>query len=448
MHVFDPPSRHVGDGLIPKLERPEPEKGTDVVLFDGTGYGALGTRLRKRGFAVIGGNPLDHDLEVDRAQGTAFMRQAGIKTPQTKSFRSLAQGQAFLATHDGHWYFKPSGDHGTDLTRNGDADAVRRFLAWVSRQPMAAKLDEFELQRAVDGAEVSVEGWFDGRKWVGPCNSTLETKKFCTGDLGPRTGCQANVVWTYEADRPRLFQKTVERLTPLLRAANYVGPLDLNCIIAEDGEPYGLEWSARTGFDALQAYSLLVQGNLGHQLDQFAHGRLRAWDVRPDVMGLTLRLSTTPYPMEDVRLAKESLGLPLDPKLFRDPETTFLDDVMVGPDAKPAMAGRDGSIGCVGTTGRDWEQMKKQVVKRAKAIDIPSKAYRIDVVPDAEKRWKTLAQHGYVTAADVPGLSAFAPSVATAFRSSTARDEAATHDEDDPYMAPFVHSTVEAEASG
>lgn len=449
MHVFDPWSRKVGDGLIPKLETPNVPHGTDVVLFDDTGYGAMGERLRKRGIAVIGGNPLDADLEENRTLGTRFMRQAGIKTPETHSFSSVAQGQAFLATHPGDWFFKPSGEAATDLTRNGDAAAVRRFLAWAGTH-LTGEVRGFELQRAVVGAEVSIEGWFDGSRWIGPCNSTLETKKFCADDLGPRTGCQANVVWAYQDERPLLFQKTLERMTPLLSAARYVGPLDLNCMIDEGGTPIGLEWSARFGFDALQALSLLIQGNLGHQLHQFATGKLRRWDLRPDVMALTLRLSTSPYPIEDARLARESEGLPLDPALFGNPTTTFLDDVMVGKDGKPVLAGRDGSVCCLGVTGRHWQEMKAQVLRRAAAIDIPSKAYRVDVIPDAEDRWAELAYHDYITASDVPGLVAMIqPTLhVTGGTARTARDGAVTDEDDDPPMPPFVHSTTEGEAAG
>ena len=393
MHIFDPASRKVGDGFVEKLPYPTVSRGTDLVLFDGTGRGELGQKLRAQGFAVIGGNPLDHDLEVDRTKGTAFMRQVGIKTPPTYAFTTLAQGEAFLATHPGRWYFKPSGDVATDLTRNGDARAVRRFLAWAGRS--GAKFRGFELQRAQDGAEVSVEGWFDGRRWVGPCNSTLETKKFCVGDLGPRTGCQANVVWPYRMTNPVLFGKTVERMAPLLRAAKYVGPLDLNCIIGDDGTPYGLEWSARTGFDALQAWSLLIRGNWGEQLAAFAHGKLERWDVAP-AFGLTLRLSTSPYPMDDAKIAAESTGLPLDPDLVKNPETTFLDDVRMGKDGLPELAGRDGSVCCVGAVGTDWRALQKQVLAKADDLDIPSKAYRMDVVPDAERRWDALREHGYL----------------------------------------------------
>jgi hypothetical protein len=119
---------------------------------------------------------------------------------------------------------------------------------------------------------------------------------------------------------------------------------------------------------------------------------------------------------------------------------------MVGPDKKPAMAGRDGSIGCVGTTGRDWATMKAAVLKRADGIDIPSKAYRVDVIPDAEERWEALAEHGYVTAGDVPGLNYQSATSAAGISSRTAPDEAATDTDEDPPMPPFVESLGEGQA--
>ena len=55
-----------------------------------------------------------------------------------------------------------------------------------------------------------------------------------------------------------LAQRTLGRLTRWLSGKHYVGPLDLNLIVATNGDLYGLEWSPRCGFDALQAFVALL----------------------------------------------------------------------------------------------------------------------------------------------------------------------------------------------
>ena len=393
VYTQDRTARWVGDGLVPRTRSPIVPHGW-TVLFDCVEKGGIGQQLRARGHPVIGGNPFDRALEVDRTKGTAIMRQHGIATPRTETFTRLEDGVAFLADQDGTWFFKPSGNQATGFTMHGTPDMLARYMVWA--YPQLEGRPAFELQAQTTGTEVSCEGWFDGRRFVPPFNSTFEDKKFLTGDLGGRAGCAANVVWRW--NNPALPERVLAPLVATLQAARYVGPLDLNMIVTEDGVPTGLEWSARTGFDALQAFSLLIEGDVGVQLDAFARGSLDHFAVRDD-LALTLRISKPPYPMAEEGAPKER-GLPLDPRLLTHPRV-LLDDVMVGRDGLPICAGRDGSLACIGAVGDDMELLRERVLAVAESFEIPSVQYRTDPVARAERDWQALDEVGL--GREVPG---------------------------------------------
>jgi phosphoribosylamine-glycine ligase len=394
LHVRDEAAKAVGKGIVPLAPTPMPPADA-TVIFDSSGHGRMGEAFRRRGLGVIGGNPLDAELELDRSRGTQLMQASGIQVPETHSFTDFGQAKAFLSTHRGVWYFKPSGNQSTSLTHHGEAAELRRWLAWA--QPHLKGVTSFELQRKVDGTEVSCEGWFDGEKWVPPFNATFEDKHFLTGNLGPRVGCASNVVWAFDDPDAELPRRTVKRLTNILRAAAYVGPIDLNCIIDGEGEPVGLEWSPRLGFDASQAWlGMLVDGDLGAQLAEFARGRLRRFSAQTDKRALTLRVTTPPYPTEHVTPAKEQRGLPLGLELLRDPRSIFVDDVMLDAKGEPCLAGRDGSVCCVGALGRDFHQLQAEVLRTVDHLRIPGKQHRLDPSERAPKAWAVLRDHGFM----------------------------------------------------
>lgn len=404
VYIRDPPSRRVYDGLLRKLPGPVVPDGTDCVIFDAPGSGTLGAALRRRGIGVIGGNPFDAVLELDREAGVDLMHHAGIETPETHHFSGVVAAKAFLVSHPGTWFFKTDDRANTDMTRSGSSRALVRFLAWAALHvPTAVR--SFVLQRAVDGTEVSLEGWFDGTRWIPPFNSTLETKRIVEGvkgDIGPRVGCAANVVWTWADGVPDIAARTLVKITPTLRQHRYVGPIDLNLLIGPDGEPHGLEWTPRLGFDAVQAWSMLVQGNLGEQLCRFAKGQLARFDCRTDVVALTVRVGLGSWLAADADAAAPWRGLPLDPAVLDRPEDTFPDDVCLDREGLPACAGRDGGIVVVGGIGHDYLRLVRDVVRRADALDIPSRVYRRDAVADAPTRWQALADVGLMSGDDAP----------------------------------------------
>ena len=376
LYTKSPEASDVGKGLIDRRDEPPPGA---VVLFDCVGTGSIGQMYRKRGHRVIGGNPFDKPLEKDRSAGITIMHDVGIVTPKTFPFADIPKAIKFLEKQEGAWFVKVSGSQVESSTCDApNPEAMIRYLRYVEQ---AGKVDPFELQQTVQGTEISCNGWFNGHEFITPFDLTIEEKRLMHGDLGPRTGCESCVVWMAQDDN--LAEITVLKLEDRLEQEGYVGPIDLNSLVNSEGVPYGLEWTARLGFDAVQAWMRLFEGDLGEQLEAFASGELGAWEVSDlDRLSVTSRLSIPPYPTFDPKLLAKTKGLPLDRRIVTDQHFDPA-DVMQGTGG-PVAAGASGLIGTAGYLGTRLEDGRKSCRTLLGSLDIPNKQYRTDIV----SRWE------------------------------------------------------------
>jgi phosphoribosylamine-glycine ligase len=390
--IHDPRARHVGLGLVNLTSTFRPAKG-DVVIFDMVKFGKLADQLRASGFKVIGGSRFADAHELDRPMGHRLMRQVQIDVPWTRSF-NLAEARAFLQTADKPYFLKPSGNVDSAMTYGAKTPkGMMRFLDYAeAKESLKGK---FELQEKKDGIEISTEGWFDGDRWVLPFNSTIEDKKFMPGDYGPNTGCMGNVVWAYAASRPTLCLRTIMRLEPILRAARYVGPVDINTIIDKKGIPWGIEWTMRFGYAALQAFLLMTAGDLGEQLYQFANGTLDRWETTTDELGMVVNVSVPPYPTYHV--AYEKRDLPIDPEILSDPVRIMPADIYMKKPNRPLLAGVDGLVMAIGDVGKSVHEMRRSLFDKIDNFEIPDKQARNDACDRYHDVVGELLRLGYET---------------------------------------------------
>lgn len=371
-----------------------------IVLFDDVGLGRLGSFFRGRGHAVIGGNPFDRNLEIDRASGVRIADSIGIAIPETHNFHTIPSAIRYLENNEGAYFLKVSGNRDCSHTENApSASRMIRHLRWAAAHAAQDFADGFVLQKKVDGIEIDCDGWFDGQRFVPPFCFTIEDKKFLPDDLGPRVGCATNVVTYFDSPNPPLAEATVMRLAPLLKAHGYVGNVACNTILGDDGEPYFLEWSARCGFDALQAFSLLMHPDapLSAQMEAFAEGTMPWWHLRDDArLALTIRVSIPPYPSHNVEELREAVGRPLDPRLDGTHPRILPAEVMRGLDGLPCFAGGTGFVATVGAVGDSIGDVRSRALELAQDLDIPQKQFNPQLVPRFERALSALKDFGYL----------------------------------------------------
>lgn len=342
-----------------------------VVISDMVGAGEACDILKEKGVYVIGGGRLNDQLELDRDFGTDFMRKHGILVSETTVFTNFADARKFIEETGKRYVFKPNGNLETDLTYvSTSAENLLGMLDYLeSRVPEGC---EFELQEFIDGIEMSTEAWFNGEKFLQPINSTMEEKKFMVGNVGPNTGCMGNVVWSWEPEiSDYLYRTLFKPMEEELQEAKYLGPLDINAIWTPEG-PYGLEFTSRFGYDAIQAYSLLLEVPLK---DFFEHLRgFNSMPVSQNKIAMAVRVSLPPFPNEG-----EVPEVPiLNYKEFGD--NIFLSDVYFDEDTNELKcAGEDGYVMCVAHAGRSLDSIREKIYHIIEEIEIPGKQYRVDI---------------------------------------------------------------------
>lgn len=345
----------------------------DIVIFDMVGGGAGADVLKSKGYTVIGAGKFNDDIELYRDIGQDLMERAGIPTPETWNFRHDFEGaRAYIEKNKKVYVFKPNENLDTSLTYV--SSSYENMLAMLPYLEDECPDDvNFQLQEVVSGIEMSTEAWFNGNKFLLPINSTMEEKKFMPGNLGPNTGCMGNVVWFWDEETSRYLYRTLfEPLEEELKEAGYLGPLDINAIWTPEG-PLALEWTARFGYDAIQAMTRLLTVPLDEFFSELEYYDRLPVEDNPELQALTIRASIPPYPSDGEVPNIPILGLEDE---FED--NIYLSDVKIGNHGM-VCAGTDGYILTVGDHGTNIPKLKSKCLYILDRLEIAGLQYRVDI---------------------------------------------------------------------
>jgi len=378
MWVRHDQSKDIGKGLVERIHDGfsfTPDRET-VYVFDCTGSGHFADILRSTGHYVIGGAILADRLEMDRLYAREVMKECGFTLPKSKKFGDVEAAIEFLQEHADMLVVKPMGESSGVVPSfvAKDVDELVHRLEEFRGKPV-----EFELQQFVKGTDISTEVWFDGRDRICPCNHTLEAKAYGNGDLGPATGCSGNVVWASEDE---LIENTVHKLDNFLQDNDYRGPIDVNCIVAED-DVYALEFTPRFGYDAMPALMYgLLEVECGQFLSDFARGQLSEMPLTAG-FAAGLRVSIPPYPT----LHGDAKG----GVVVKTREQFYPMDLMsVGKELQSA--GSHGILGVAIGHGLTIESAVAEAESVAKKIQVPDKFYRTDIVETLMRKHRKVEQ--------------------------------------------------------
>lgn len=362
----------------------------DLVLFDMVGLGQRAEALKAKGRLVLGGSTFHDKIELDREYGQKVIgRLTSLKVPESKLITSKAQLVQELEASTEPLVLKPQGNQDVNLTLVSDDDTNRTLLSIVKGSN--GNLLPCLLQKKVKGIEISTEGWFNGQAWM-PCfNHTIEHKRLMEGDRGPQTGCMGNTVWMCQEDE--LVKQALLPLTPLLQKVEYMGPLDVNCIVTEQ-EVYFLEFTARFGYDAIQAFSELYKGKMFDFLWKVAT-RDTNMQFRSDY-AMAVRMSMPPYPILPKEGAKDIKGVQVLDIENGARSHVFLADVMLENEVE-CLAGIDGVIGCVTARGETIQEVRRRAYRTLDRIVIHRDVqFRKDIGAGVEDKISRLKEWGWL----------------------------------------------------
>lgn len=366
----------------------------DCIIMDmvGEGFGELADRLRKQGIPVIGGCSWADKIELDRPYGATVMKTVGINIPSTRTFTDYDKAIKYAEETNKPYVYKPSGNQCTTTTYVAKgADDLIGMLEYYS-----SIKEEFELQEVIQGIEVSSELWFNGRDVIN-VNHTMEEKPFLEGGRGPKAGCMGSVVWIGN-ENTRLYKEGVGRLVPALKKIGYRGPIDLNTIVTKD-KLYGLEFTARFGYDALFVLLEMYKGKIGDLLYGVATGVAKDMVFRSD-WGLGIDVCVPPYPLHsDPDMYKDVLVQGIDESNRRH---IWLYDVYK-MDNKYLCAGCGGDIGAITARGDKIDgyfpvrDAKRRVLRTISNLIIPDVMYRRDIGDRVQEEHKQLMSWGWLS---------------------------------------------------
>lgn len=252
----------------------------DLVIIDDVYFGKFASDLRRRGIKVIGGS-VDTDVwENNRKVGVGVMEGVGIKVPKSWEFDDYDRAIEFLSNEkrkDSERLFvlKYSGAESLEKGKTVVGTVIDEIIWYLNRfkdQSDGKYKPHIVLQERVRGIEVAMGAWFNGKRFIGDLNYNFEHKRMFAGELGPLCG-EAGTLVVFSKDWRLFYEKGLGRCEELLRKVGYVGYIDLNCILTEEGELYGLEFTPRFGWPLFQIIARQWKfGKIGEMLIKIAGG--------------------------------------------------------------------------------------------------------------------------------------------------------------------------------
>ncbi len=380
-YIKDKGDRDSADGLVPKVDNWEKEVAwADIIVFDDVlGMGTWAEKLRTKGKLVVGGTAYTDRLEDDRGFGQEELKRVGINIIPYHDFYNFDEAIEYVKNNPGRYVIKPS----------GEAQNVKRFLFIgeeedgkdvlqvlnIYKKIWSDKIKVFQLQKRVSGVEVAVGAFFNGNEFLYPININFEHKRLFPGNIGPMTGEMGTSMFWSEPNR--LFNNTLKKLEGILKEQHYVGYIDLNCIVNNNGI-YPLEFTARFGYPTIQIQIEGINMPAGAFLYEMAAGTLTKFKTKSGFQ-TGLRIVVPPFPYgHDVKNESEvSKDLVI---LFRKEnfDGVHLEDAKV-INGEWLVAGESGVVFVIVGTGSTMKQAQQQMYSRVNNILIPNMFYRDDI---------------------------------------------------------------------
>ena len=398
---------NIGKGFVERVPDHRPwMRWADLVLCtDNALYMQDIDRYRAEGGLAIGPSVETAQWEFDREKGQKLLEKHGIEIAEAKTFNDYDQAIAFVKKQMRRYVCKPTGgveaDKALSYCSSGPDDMVFMLERWKKLNKLK---NPFILQEFIPGIEMGIAGWFGPGGWNEGWEENWEFKKLMNDDMGCATGEQGTILRYVKTSK--LARKMLEPLTETLEKHNYVGDIDVNCIIDEKGQAWPLEFTTRLGWPAFNLQTALIKGDPVEWLLELATGTdARPFSLNEICAGVVLSIPDYPY---SHLTKKEVTGIPIygiDEKLWEDLhpcEMMLGEKVPVEEDGRvrympiPVTAGDYVLV----MTSLAWsvKEATSAAYRRLKKLTVPnSPMYRTDIGKRLKKQLPILQSLGYAT---------------------------------------------------
>ncbi|NLP58496.1 phosphoribosylamine--glycine ligase [Lutibacter sp. B1] len=391
MYIEDKGSKEIGYGFVPKVQDWKKHmEWADIIIFDYTGYGKVCEELRASGKLVFGGSQYTDRLELDRNFGHSELQKHKVKVLPSKEFFNFEDAIDYVKKNPDTYVIKPCGEI-QELKQllfvgNDDEglDVIRVLKAY--EKTWGNKFGNFQLQRKVKGVEVSVSAFFNGKEFILPINITFEHKKLFPKELGVSTGeMGSSMFW---AKNSPIFDHTLKKLEATLEKNNFLGHIDINCIVNGNGI-YPLEFTSRFGFPQVFIQRAGINEPIGNMLYKIAKGEKFTINVKKGFQ-VGVFMVVPPFPYDD----KKSFNL-----FSKDSVVIFKKEVKEGihpmhlkkVNDEWLITGNTGIALLVTGTGITMRDAQKMMYNRVSNVIVNNSYYRTDIgdrwLEDSDRLW-------------------------------------------------------------
>jgi phosphoribosylamine--glycine ligase len=378
--IKDPDEKDIGDGFVPKsTDWKEDVSWADLVVFDDVlGMGEMAQEVRRAGKLVVGGSPYTDRLEDDRAFGQSELRAAGVSIIPHENFTSFDDALAYVKANPNRYVIKPSGEaqNYKRLLFVGEEEDGRDVIQVLEdyQRAWADRIKEFQLQRRIMGVEVAAGAFFNGKEFVTPICVNFEHKKLFPGDIGPPTGEMGTSMFWSEPNK--IFNATLKKMEGKLAEEQYVGYIDINCIVNNNGI-YPLEFTARFGYPTISIQQEGLLTPISEMLYKLAEGTLTRLRARSGFQ-VGVRIVVPPFPYRDRETFESTSRDAVILFKTASREGFHIEDVRQS-NGEWLVTGTSGVVLIACGIGPTMKQAQRQVYNRVRNVMIPHMYYREDI---------------------------------------------------------------------
>lgn len=371
-------------------------------------------RWRKEGIKIIAPTVEAAEWETNRSTGMKVMAAAGIEIPTYKEFKDYDAAIAYVKREDRRFVSKVIDGGITDKSLSycskTPEDMIYMLQRWKKMQKLAGP---FCLQEFIGGVEMAVGAWHGPHGFNAGWCENWEFKKLMNDDMGVATGEQGTILRYVRSSK--LARKVLAPLGEALARVNYVGYVDVNCIIDDNGTPWPLEFTMRPGWPTFNIQMALHEGDYVQWLMDLATGRdARNWVMNAVACGVVVSIPDYPY---SHATRKEVVGVPVYGIGKEDWEHVHPCQMMLGFAPKklagkfadvPMMVTAGDYVLVMSAVGVDVKEATSTAYRRLDKLVVPnSPMYRTDIGRRLKKQLPKLQAKGYATdmAYSMPPLS-------------------------------------------